>query len=147
MGRKISDVAKELQMTSYAIRYYDDLGLLTEVFRGEGGVRCFTQNDIDRLGVIQCLKNTGMSMKDIKGFMNTYDEQDSNIETKRDMILRQKHILEEKIKELEEYKDQSDFKLWFFDHVVEDGVEPPYSLENYEKWQRDYRCWKEKNKN
>ncbi len=146
MGRKISDVAKELNMTSYAIRYYDDLGLLTEVFRGEGGVRCFTQNDVDRLGAIQCLKNTGMSMKDIKAFMATYNEQESSIDVKREMILHQKQILEEKIAELEIYKDQSEFKLWFFDHVVIDGVEPPYSVENYQKWKQDYKAYKE-NKN
>ncbi|MFI3236900.1 MAG: MerR family transcriptional regulator [Lachnospiraceae bacterium] len=147
MGLKISDVAKEFEITTHTIRYYDKLGLLTQIQRGEGGVRCFTQEDIDRLGVIKCLKNTGMTMQDIKEFMDIYSEEQSGIDLKRKRIEKQKEILEAKVQELEEHIDQSNFKLWFFDHMVVDGIEPPYSEESYRQWQEAYHTWKKEQKN
>lgn len=142
MGLRISDVAKEFDITTHTIRYYDKLGLLTEIKRDEHAIRCFTQEDMDRLGVIRCLKNTGMTMHDIKEFMDIYSTDYSNIEKRKLRIQKQKEILVAKVKELEEHIDQSDFKLWFFDHIVENGVEPPYSTENYEAWQNAYKKWK-----
>ncbi len=145
MGQRISEVAKQFDITASTIRYYDKLGLLTKISRDESGVRCFTQEDIDRLGVIRCLKNTGMTMSGIKEFMDIYSTETGSVEKKRERIQKQKEILEEKIKVLQEHIEQSDFKLWFFDHVVVDGVEPPYSDESYEAWQASYREYKSLN--
>ena len=142
MGQKISDVAKQFHITTSTIRYYDKLGLLTKISRDDSGIRCFTQEDIDRLGVIRCLKNTGMTMSDIKDFIKLYSTETGIVEKKRERIEKQKELLEEKVRVLEEHIDHSNFKLWFFDHMVEDGVEPPYTDESYEEWQRDYNIWK-----
>ncbi len=135
---KISDVAKRLDISASTIRYYDKLELLTDMKRDENGIRWFTQEDIDRLAIILCLKKTGMSMSDMKEFMNIYADKCTCIEEKVARIQRQKTILLDKIHELEESVEQSDFKLWFYEHIVVDGVEPPYSDESYAEWKRKY---------
>ncbi len=135
---KISDVAKRLDISASTIRYYDKLELLTNMKRDENGIRWFTQEDIDRLAIILCLKKTGMSMHDMKEFMNIYSDKCTCIEEKVGRIQRQKAILLDKIHELEECVEQSDFKLWFYEHIVVDGVEPPYSDESYAEWKRRY---------
>ena len=145
MGKNIGDVAKMFSMTSYAIRYYDKIGLLSGVQRLEGGKRSFSQEDIDCLSVIRCLKDTGMSMNDIKAFMEVYSLEGNHIPQKRAMIEKQKSDLEEKVKILQKQIEHSDFKLWFFDNIAKNGVEPPYSDESYESWIAEFKKF-QKNK-
>ncbi len=135
---KISDVVKRLDIPASTIRYYDNSGLLTRMKRDENGIRQFTQEDIDRLAIILCLKKTGMSMTDMKEFMKMYSDGHPHLEEKIDRIQRQKRILQDKIRELEECIKQNDFKLWFYQNIVVDGVEPPYTDESYAMWKHQY---------
>ena len=59
MSYSIGEVAKMLGLSTYAIRYYDQEGLLPFVKRDEHGVRVFEKSDLHFLYVIFCLKNTG----------------------------------------------------------------------------------------
>ena len=138
MGFSIGEVANQLDMTAYTIRYYDKMGLLAKMQRDECGKRIFSREDIDRLGVIKCLKQTGMPVADIKEFIKLYARHDDTIDMKKQMIVKQKEMLEEKIAFLEECVEQSKFKLWFYDNIVQNHVEPPYSDENYMEWKRRY---------
>ncbi len=142
MGYSISEVAKKLDITAYTIRYYDKMGLLTKMERDESGKRCFSKEDIDRLAVIKCLKLTGMTVADIKKFIMLYSVETDTLERKREMITLQKKMLEEKVEFLNQCIEQSDFKLWFYDHMVIDGVEPEYSDESYQSWKQAYVDWK-----
>ena len=142
MGLSIGEVAKEFNITTYAIRYYDKLGLLTEIQRDSSGKRCFCEEDMDRLSVISCLKSTGMKMEDIKVFLDLHITEPGCINQKRKMIENQKAILEAKVAHLNEFIEQSEFKLWFFDHLVVDGIEPPYSEGAFQEWKRQYAQWK-----
>lgn len=66
----ISEVAKELNLTAYALRYYDKEGLMPFVERTSSGTRLFKESDIDALKIIECLKSTGMPIKEIKNFID-----------------------------------------------------------------------------
>ncbi len=70
MFYNISEVAKKMNVTSSTLRYYDKEGLLPFVDRTEGGIRKFKEDDFEWLSIIECLKNTGMSIKDIKAFID-----------------------------------------------------------------------------
>ncbi len=59
-------MAHELNLTVYTLRYYDKEGLLPFVERTDSGIRRFKESDIEALRVIECLKSTGMPIKEIK---------------------------------------------------------------------------------
>jgi DNA-binding transcriptional MerR regulator len=42
------------------LRYYEKIGLLVRVARSSGGQRVFTEDDLAWLGILQCLRHTGM---------------------------------------------------------------------------------------
>ena len=137
----ISEVAKIVELSASTIRYYDGLGLLYPLDRSNGN-RSFTQDDIDRIKTIICLKKTGMNMKGIKEFLKLYNIENNTIELKRSMIEEQKRLIEDKISELTHYIEQCEFKIWFFDNRVVDGVEPPYSKEVFDSWWNDFLEYK-----
>ena len=46
------------------LRYYDKEGLFPELNR-TSGIRQFSENEIEALRVIECLKKTGLQIKDL----------------------------------------------------------------------------------
>ncbi len=142
----IGEVAKRLDISSSTIRYYDKLNLLPPLER-EGGQRVFTQHDIDRLAVIICLKNTGMTIENIKEFIRLHSVEGNVIQEKYRMIEMQKQILIEKIGELNQFLEHSEFKLWFFEYKVVDGEEPVYSEEAFDSWKREFEDYRKNKSN
>ena len=73
MRYSIGQVAKKLGLTAHTLRYYDKEGLLPFVRKGSSGARVFEDEDVDWLIIIECLKGTGMQLKDIKKYMEKID--------------------------------------------------------------------------
>jgi DNA-binding transcriptional MerR regulator len=50
------------------LRYYERIGLLTGIARAAGGHRRFTDDDLAWLGVLRCLRDTGMPIADMRRY-------------------------------------------------------------------------------
>ena len=66
----VGEIAKVLGIPASTLRYYDQEGLLPFVERSSGGIRMFTDKDYEWLKVIACLKKSGLSIKNIKAFID-----------------------------------------------------------------------------
>jgi DNA-binding transcriptional MerR regulator len=51
------------------LRYYEKIGLLKSPERGSGGVRAYSDDNVQLLTSLNCLKKTGLSLEDIKEFV------------------------------------------------------------------------------
>ena len=70
----ISDLAKEFDLTTRAIRFYEDMGLLQPERSGAGArVRVYTARDRTRLKLTLRAKRLGLSLSDAKDIIDTYD--------------------------------------------------------------------------
>lgn len=65
----IGQIAKMFDLPISTLRYYDKEGLFPNMARSSG-IRKFSESEIETLRVIECLKKTGMEIKDIKQFMD-----------------------------------------------------------------------------
>jgi len=63
---RIGEVARQTGLTVKAIRYYERVGLMPPVARGETGYRVFTEQDIRRLHQVKTLKALGLSLSAIR---------------------------------------------------------------------------------
>lgn len=73
---QIGSVAKKSGVPIKTIRYYEDLGLLKSSGRTEGGFRLFKSDVLARLSFIKRAQNLGMSLLEIKEFLNVHDQGD-----------------------------------------------------------------------
>ena len=55
--RRINDVAEEVGLTTRAIRYYEEQGLLTPTARSSGAYRLYDAEDIEQLRTIKALRD------------------------------------------------------------------------------------------
>lgn len=110
----VGEMAKILNVAPSTLRYYDKEGLLPFVERSESGIRMFKDSDYEWLLIIDCLKNTGMGIKDIKKFIELAITGDATIKERLSMIIRQRESVKLQIKKLEETMDILDYKVWYY---------------------------------
>jgi DNA-binding transcriptional MerR regulator len=74
--KQIGPIAKESGVPIKTIRYYEELGLLQAVDRTEGGYRLFDANVFARLSFIKRAQSLGLSLAEIKEFLDVHDQGD-----------------------------------------------------------------------
>lgn len=117
----IAQAAEKFGLTAHTLRYYDKEGLLPFVQRSSGGIRLFSENDLQWLALLTCLKNTGMPLKDIKRFIDWIKLGDKSIPQRYEMFLEQKKRLQSEIETMQLYMKRIDFKLWFYGEAMKKG--------------------------
>lgn len=117
----VGEMAKRLGIAPSTLRYYDKEGLLPFVERSGGGIRVFKDADYEWLKIIECLKKTGMSLKDIKEFVVMAMQGDETIEPRLSLIVKQKEAVKAQIAELEETLRTLEFKEWYYETAKENG--------------------------
>lgn len=119
MTYTIKQVSEKTGLSIYTLRYYDKEGLLPLIERTDSGIRKFSDNDIGWLGLICCLKNSGMSIEHIKEFMNLCLQGESSVEVRKDILLNQKAYILNQMKQLESSLNTINYKI---EHYKEIGI-------------------------
>lgn len=123
MNYSISEVAEKLNLTVYTLRYYDKEGLMPFVERISNGIRVFKESDIDALKVIECLKSTGMPIKEIKKFIDWCSDGDTSLQQRYDMFLERKAAVEALLEELNGTMELINHKCNYYKTALEAGTE------------------------
>lgn len=118
----VGEMAKILNTTPSTLRYYDKEGLLPFVERSESGIRMFKDSDYEWLLVIDCLKNTGMGIKDIKRFIEMVIAGDSTIKERLEMMKKQRESVKEQMAKLQQTLDTLDYKVWYYSTADKAGT-------------------------
>lgn len=139
MALIIGEVSKILNIPSSTIRYYEQEGILSFVKRTDNGIRLFEDKDLEVLEFIECLKKTGMSIKNIKKFMNYVSKGDSTISERLDMMKEQRNIVIREIEQLKNMLDMLDYKCWFYETSKEAGTCKIHENDDFENTPRKYR--------
>ncbi|WP_212976103.1 MerR family transcriptional regulator [Bacillus sp. J14TS2] len=119
----ISDVAKKLNLTIHTLRYYDREGLIPFVERTASGTRVFKDSDLDLLKIIQCLKSSGMTIKDIKQFIQWCSDGDASLQQRYDLFMKQKDVVETQMEELKKTLGVIEHKCQYYRTALDAGTE------------------------
>lgn len=118
----IGQVSEMFDLPVSTLRYYDKEGLFPELNR-TSGIRQFTEKEIETLRVIECLKKTGLQIKDIKLFISWCMEGSSTYLKRKELFENQKKQVEKGINELNQTLDMLNFKCWYYSEVIKDRNE------------------------
>ncbi len=123
MPYTIKQAAELTNLTPVTLRYYDKQGLLPFMERKESGYRMFSDGDIAMLRVIECLKKSGMSIKDIRQFSEWVLMGDDSLQERYEMFLERKKAVEAQIADLQKTLDFINHKCWYYETAIEAGTE------------------------
>ena len=89
----ISDLAKEFDLTTRAIRFYEDMGLLEPERSGPGGRnRIYSSRDRTRIKLTLRAKRLGLSLTEAKELIDMYDSpRDTGPQLKKFLVVLAEH--------------------------------------------------------
>jgi len=118
----IGQISEMFDLPISTLRYYDKEGLFPHMERSSG-IRRFSETEIEALRVIECLKKTGMEIKDIKQFMGWCAAGPSTYGNRKELFENRKKALEAQMRELEKNMAMIRFKCWYYEQAIADGNE------------------------
>ena len=98
----IGQVSEMFGLPISTLRYYDKQGLFPGMER-TSGIRKFGDREIESLRVIECLKKSGLEIKDIKQFMDWCVEGADTYPQRKELFEKQKEIVEAEIEHMNKY--------------------------------------------
>ena len=114
MTYTIKQVSEKTNLSPHVLRYYEKEGLLSPVCRSNSGIRQYSEHDLEWLGLICCLKNTGMSLKQIKVFVDLSSEGNHTLKTRCDMLTEHKKNVQSQIEEMNRHLEKVSAKISYF---------------------------------
>lgn len=120
MEYTIAQVSEKMNLPSYTLRYYEKEGLLPSIQRGKGGVRRFSEQDLDWLGLICCLKSTGMPIRQIRKFVDLSRQGETTLKQRCEMLAAHRQSVEKHIELMEKQLQKVTCKIECFTAQYED---------------------------
>ena len=118
----IGEISKMFGLPISTLRYYDKEGLFPNLNR-KGNIRQFGDTEIEAIRVIECLKKSGLEIKDIKQFFQWVSEGNSTYANRKELFETRKLAVEEEINALEKTLAMLKFKCWYYEKALTDGNE------------------------
>ena len=123
MPYSIGEVSERTGIAASTLRYYDKEGLLPFVGRTPGGIRVFDDADLDSLRVIDCLKKTGLSIREIKQFMDWCREGSATFGNRLAMFRERRDAVQAQMEELQRALDMIEYKCWYYEAALAAGTD------------------------
>ena len=122
MYYSIGEVSEMFNIPISTLRYYDKEGFFPDMER-ISGIRKFSENEIETLRIVDCLKKSKLEIKEIKQFIDWTRLGAKTYEERRDLFEQQKKNVQKEIEELEKTMSMLKYKSWYYEQAIKDGSE------------------------
>lgn len=107
----ITEVSKKYGLSADTLRYYERIGLIPKVNRNKSGVRDYTQEDCNWVEFIKCMRGAGLPIEVLIDYVSMFQQGDSTIDTRKELLIDQRKALAEKIEEMKKTLARLDYKI------------------------------------
>lgn len=128
----ISEIAEKFDLQPHTLRFYEREGIITPA-RTESGVRQYSEEDISRLNMVMCLKETGMSIKDIRRYFDLVETGDSTLTERLEIMVEQRERVLKEISELQAHLKMIEFKVEMYQKRCKKQAEAGLLAKNVNK--------------
>lgn len=119
----MNDVCKRVGLPYETLRFYCNEGLIPNIERDRNNYRIFDERNIRWIESLQCLKRCGMSLRDMKEYLQLCLRGQSTIPARKRILAAQSDILRRKMDELRKSLDYIEDKQRYFDGVLAGEIE------------------------
>nr|WP_241636019.1 MerR family transcriptional regulator [Fusobacterium gastrosuis] len=117
----IKEVSEILNISQDTLRYYEKIGVIPIVKRTAGGIRNYQEEDIAWIQLATCMKNAGLPIKVMIDYLNLYQQGDSTIQARYNLLKEQREKLLEQKKQIDETLEKLNYKIARYEVAVETG--------------------------
>jgi DNA-binding transcriptional MerR regulator len=118
----IAEVSKKYELSEDTLRYYERIGMIPPVNRTPSGLRNYTEEDCNWVGLAKCMRSAGLPVEVMIEYLRLTREGDATIPARRQLLLRQREKLLEQKAAIESTLDRLNFKISRYERAMETGV-------------------------
>lgn len=111
MTYTIQEVSTKTDLARSTLRYYETVGLLEPIDRGQNGHRAYTEADLRRIILIKRLRLTGMSIEAMCEFIALYRGGVATAKKRREILEAHRATVQARVDELVEMIEFIDYKI------------------------------------
>ncbi len=96
---RISEVSELYSLTPDTLRYYEKVGLLTDIARDKSGARDYSEADLNRIRFVKCMRAAGLSIDSLLNYFHLEGQEDCD-QKRHELLLREREKLVARLKEM-----------------------------------------------
>lgn len=131
----IKEVAEKMDISEHTLRFWAKSGFFPFLTRNDNNVRMFSENDLNWVRIVKCLRSVGTQTKDIKRYIDLCIIGDSTIKERYQIILDTKTKALEQMNELKKQLELLDYKENFYKNLIKNHLEDVWNPMNQTKEQ------------
>ena len=109
-----SETAEKSGFSIDTLRYYEKIGLLSGIARNASGRRVFTDDDLAWLGLLRCLRESGMPIAEMLRYSELARSGDDTVQERLELLQDHDRRVEEQIAMLREQQKHIQWKIGFY---------------------------------
>ena len=114
----IAEVSKKYGLTPDTLRYYEKIGLLTNVPRTIKGIRNYDEVTCRRIEFIKCMRNAGVEIEILIQYIGLYEQGKGTVNDRKILLEQQRDKLLEKQKNIAETLKRLDYKIELYNEII-----------------------------
>jgi len=114
----INEVEKMFGLPASTLRFYEKKGLLPQINRDTGGRRKYTQPELEGLQLVIALRNTGMTIDEIKAYVVLIQDESVSLEERRAFLFAHKQSVEAKMAQMFSNLEKINRKVAIYDAMI-----------------------------
>lgn len=126
----IKEVAEKMDISEHTLRFWAKSGFFPFVKRNQNNIRQFSDNDLEWVKIVKCLRSVGTENKAIKKYIDLCIVGDSTIEERYKIILGTK---EKALMQMDELKKQLailEYKENFYKNLIKNNLKDTWNPMN-----------------
>ena len=126
----VKEVAEKMDVSEHTLRFWAKCGFFPFVKRDKNNIRMFSDNDLEWVKIVKCLRSVGTENKAIKKYIDLCIVGDSTVKERYDIIHKTKL---KALKQMEECKKQIDvleFKEAFYQNLIKNNLKDSWNPMN-----------------
>ena len=114
----MKDACEKTGLSYETLKFYCNQGLVPNVKRDKNNRRTFDDRDVSWINSLNCLKNCGMSISEMKQYIELCLVGESSIPERKEILTLKREALVEQLQQVQDCIDYIDWKQGFYDDVL-----------------------------
>lgn len=121
-GMAIQGVADRTGLSAHTLRYYERIGLIPFVRRAPNGHRRYSEDDVDWIEFLKCLRSTGMPVSDMQRYVELQQQDDDTFSERLELLKAHRRRIKAKIRELNGFLEKIEGKIGYYQELKDQQV-------------------------
>lgn len=126
----IKEVAKKMDISEHTLRFWAKSGFFPFIKRNKNNIRLFSDNDLDWVKIVKCLRAVGTENKAIKRYIDLCIKGDSTIPERYEIIQATKLKAEQQMLELQQQMDLLNYKEKYYQNLIKNNLKDGWNPMN-----------------